>query len=528
MSARADDINLDGITVGYLAGTALPDVLLPLQQEVVHCADICTLLVIEKARRIGVTWALAGWSALTAGKARAAGGTNIYYMGYEKEMTREFIKVVADWARVFNLGAAEMDEVLLKGDKEEDIQAFRIRFASGFEVLALTSSARNLRGRQGVVLIDEFAFHDDPEALLQAATPLIIRGGKVIVLSTHNGEESYFNTLINDIRAERREGKVLRYDFMQAVGEGLYRQTICLPQNKPWSQALEDEWVKSIYKLMTNPDEELDVIPSQGGGVWLPLSLIEAAHSDVPVLRFKCDADFVGLPPHIREAEARDWLERDAKTILAALNPMLPHSFGYDFARKKDLSVIDVMVEQETTRKDVVLQIEMENVPFAQQEQILFYVADRLPRFKCGAIDAGGNGAYIAEAATQRYGTRALGVMFTVDWYRTHMPALKAAFEDKMIRVPRDRDTTTDLRQFRLVKGVPSLPDKRTKGEGGEMRHGDAGISIALAHFATRQMPADYGYEAAIPSSATLSGRMAMRAQDDDDIPANFMSKGAW
>jgi phage FluMu gp28-like protein len=508
----------------------LPAVLLPLQQEVVKEADRRDLLVIEKARRIGVTWALAGWSAITAGKARGAGGSNIYYMGYEKEMTREFIRVVADWARMFNIAAQDFEELLLKGEQEEDILAYSIRFASGFEVLALTSSARNLRGRQGVVLIDEFAFHDDPEALLQAATPLIIRGGKVIVLSTHNGEESAFNSLIQEIRSGRRDGAVLRYTFRDAVAQGLYRQTICLPQRKLWSQALEDEWIGSIYRLMTNPDEELDVIPSQGGGVWLPLALIERAQADVPVLRFSCEADFVTLPPHIREAEVRDFLERVAKPVLAALNPLLPHSFGMDFARKKDLSVIDVMAEQESCRRDVVMQIELQNVPFGQQEQVLTYIADRLPRFRAGAIDAGGNGAWIAEAAQTRYGARILPVTFSQDWYRTHMPTVKAAFEDGLIRVPRDRDTTTDLRQFRLVKGVPSLPDRRTRGEGGELRHGDAGIAIVLAHFACRNQPADYGYEPAQPEERLGSGwtgRLRLRPGDEDDL-GQPGSRGAW
>ena len=40
------------------------------------------------------------------------------------------------------------------------INAFRIKFASGFEIMALSSAPRGLRGKQGVVIIDEAAFVD--------------------------------------------------------------------------------------------------------------------------------------------------------------------------------------------------------------------------------------------------------------------------------------------------------------------------------------------------------------------------------
>ena len=49
--------------------------------------------------------------------------------------------------------------------------------------------------------------------------------------------------------------------------------------------------------------------------------------------------------------------------------------------------------------------VELRNIPFRQQEQILFYIADRLPRFVGGAMDARGNGQYLAESAMQRYGS---------------------------------------------------------------------------------------------------------------------------
>ena len=58
-------------------------------------------------------------------------------------------------------------------------------------------------------------------------------------------------------------------------------------------------------------------------------------------------------------------------------------------------------------------------------------------RFVAGAMDARGNGQYLAETAMQRYGARIRQVMLWVEWYRDNMPRYKAAFEDGMIELPR-------------------------------------------------------------------------------------------
>ena len=59
-----------------------------------------------------------------------------------------------------------------EGDKS--ILAFRIKFASGKEIVALSSSPTNLRGRQGRVVIDEAAFHKDLAAVLKSALALLM------------------------------------------------------------------------------------------------------------------------------------------------------------------------------------------------------------------------------------------------------------------------------------------------------------------------------------------------------------------
>ena len=84
--------------------------------------------------------------------------------------------------------------------------------------------------------------------------------------------------------------------------------------------------------------------------------------------------------------------------------------------------------------------MELRDAPFRTQEQILFYLVDRLPRFSGGALDARGNGQALAEFARQRYGPELIAeVMLSQGWYRENMPRLKAAFEDRTWAIPQER-----------------------------------------------------------------------------------------
>jgi len=139
---------------------APPPVLLPYQQRWV--GDDSQLKVAEKSRRIGLTWAEAADDVLTAAADKSAGGQNVYYIGYNQDMAIEFIEACAMWSRAFNHAAAEVEEGLWEEDKDDKhIKTYTIRYpASGHRIVALSSRPANLRGKQGVVVVDEAAFHD--------------------------------------------------------------------------------------------------------------------------------------------------------------------------------------------------------------------------------------------------------------------------------------------------------------------------------------------------------------------------------
>jgi hypothetical protein len=70
------------------------------------------VLFVEKSRRIGLTWGLAAYAVLRAGRAKEAGGMDAMYISYSQEMTREFIDACAMWARAYRLGRDSQEEFL--------------------------------------------------------------------------------------------------------------------------------------------------------------------------------------------------------------------------------------------------------------------------------------------------------------------------------------------------------------------------------------------------------------------------------
>ena len=466
-----------------------PMVLLPYQQRWI--ADPAYVKVCEKSRRIGLSWGEAADSALLAAQ---TSGMNVWYIGYNKDMALEFIHDCGNWAKFYGLAADEVEEteeVFADGDNKQAVLAFVIRFASGWRITALSSRPNNLRGKQGRVIIDEAAFHDDLPELLKAAMALLMWGGQVHIISTHDGVDNPFNELITDCREGKKPYTVHRITFDDALADGLYKR-ICLRRGIEWTAEGEAAWVAEIRQSYgEDAAEELDCIPKNGGGKWLNRALIESRMSPyTPVLRYDQTDDFALLPEHQRAAEVADWLSGSLKPLLAALDNT-HHSFvGVDFARNGDRSAIVSLIRQQNLNLYTPFILELGNMPFKQQEQICAYLLAGLPNLLGAALDARGNGQYLAEAMQDQFGgERVQAVMLSENWYRAHTAPFKAALEDGTLdKLPRDEDILTDLRAFELIKGVPRIPDTRTRGQDGNKRHGDTAIALVLAHYASREL----------------------------------------
>ncbi len=490
-------------------GGDIPDNLDPFEDGVLMehqadwIADDSILKVCEKGRRTGITFAEALDCTLIAAAQRSGGGQNVFYIPDSKPKGREFVGYCAHFAKTVAKEMLTIEDGIFFDIREDGstqaISSYIIRFASGFRIEALSSRPENIRGLQGTVVIDEAAFHRDVFAVLDAVSALLIWGGKIRIISSHNGMTNPFNELIKEARAGKNGYSVHTYTFGDAVKNGLYKR-VCLIKGEDWSQEEQDKWEATIRKAYgtrtAKMRQELDAIAAEAEGAALTSVLIESCmRPGIPVVRWACSDDFKMLPEEQRTEQTKAWLKKEVAPLLARLNPRRQHVFGEDFGRKGDATAIMPMeIGQDMVRR-VPFVVELHNVPFDQQREILFFVVDGLPRLAGGALDSGGNGAYLAEKAAQRYGSKVIEVKFSEAWYKTEMAAYVMAFSDKLVLLPFDIDIRDDHQALAYVRGYIKVPDDyRTKGSDGYDRHGDTAIAGALAYFASRADLEAYEY----------------------------------
>jgi len=469
--------------------------------KLINKEDLC---ICVKGRRTGITYATALNFTPTAAASREAGGDNVYYIGDTKEKGLEFIGYCAQMAKVMAArptgGSPNIEEFLFEDrvsdDKTNYITAYRIRFPkSGFQIVALSSRPASIRGLQGIVIIDEAAYHQNVQAVIDAALALIIWGGKIILISTHNGVKNPFNQLVRDTRAGLYAFHIFECYFDDAVKNGLYER-VCMIKGWTPTEKGKKEWylkVRGAYGAnKAAMREELDGIPREGSGVAIPGILIEECMKEVrPIARLALDSEFALKGLTYRDSWTADWIRQHINPLIDLLDKGRDHYFGFDYSRYCDFAVFAPMTIEQLLTRRVPFLVEFHNVPTRSQQQILWHIIDNLPRFRSGAMDATGNGQTIAEYTADKYDVSRTGRIHEVTlndaWYRDNMGRFVEAFEDQTMDIPKDADVLNDIRALERIDGIVKLPRLKTPDTKDEdfMRHGDAAIALALGYFAT-------------------------------------------
>lgn len=499
------------------------------------------IAVAEKGRRTGITLAEAQNDTLISACDKEAGGMDVFYIGDTREKGLEFIGYCAKMARVVARGQATGIEQHIFYDQKKDgetreIQAFRIRFASGYRIVALSSRPENIHGLQGKVVIDEAALHKNVGAVLESATALLIWGGKIVIISTHRGKKNPFNGLIADIKAGRYGARagVFRVTFDDAVANGLYERVCWMTRRTP-SEADKKEWYLSIRKAYGTRTaamrEELDAIPRDGSGSALPSVWIEAAMpAERPIRRLVLPDEFVHKTERDRMIWADVWIATQLLPLIAQFDaPGIRWAIGMDFARHRHFSVITPAIITQALARDVPFLIEMANVPQRQQEQILWALLDRLKRWTF-AGDATGPGQGLMEYTGDRYGRadpatgrggRVHEIQLSRVWYGEWMPKYINLFEDTQITMPRDASLEDDHRAIEYIDGIPMVPrlERKDLKDPDLIRHGDGAIAGVLMNFAAYCNPIEYDFTAA------PKGQRDGTDEPDDDYNSGG---GAW
>lgn len=500
------------------ASPSTDTLLLPYQSRWV--GDRARVAVIEKSRQIGISWAQAAMTALVAARANRGGST--YYVSYNHDMTRQFVEDVAKAAKAFELASQPHEAVLKDGD--EDVTVWRVTFASGREVVGMTSRPRVLRSRRGHVIIDEAAFVDDLEAVIDAAMAMLIWGWSVRIISTHFGDTNPFADLVNSIRNGEKPYSLHTVTFEAAVRDGLYRRILAMQGDDAWSPNAEREWVAEIRASYGDrASQELDCIPAAGTGRYFPALLIEnAMDADIPVLEWRAPAeDFTYWSEGEREHATAGWIGDVLEPAVGDVDARGCYCAGMDIARSGDLSVI-ALVQQAADRVTTVVQVELRDMPFSEQQRVLHWLLDRV-RVRRAAIDTRGIGHMLGEQAAQKFGPDAIEqVMISPKTHAESWPPYKQLLEDHAYVLPKHDGVRDDHRVVQLVDGAPRVAGATGTRE--ERRHGDAAVAHMLATRAVRDA-AGAGYMPFAYHAVPPAGRGRWRGQPSGGDERAFASE---
>lgn len=299
---------------------------------------------------------------------------------------------------------------------EAVLKVAEMRWPNGSRLIAIPANPATARGYSANLLLDEFAYHEDPDAIWRAIYPSIsnpIKGQKrVLILSTPNGLGNKFADLWHSEDLGWSKHKVTIHD---AVKGGLevdieeLRRGLNDPEG--WAQEYECEFLDAAAVL-------------------LPYELIAGCES-----------------AEATTAMSPEWWQ----TVSGR-----PVFIGWDFARKRDLSVpwVSELIGDVLHTREV---IEFRGMSTPDQVDAMD-ARIRLARRVC--VDYTGPGIGLGDELVKRhrewdpekhqFGKIEL-VTFTNAKKLELFPALRVAFEKRALRVPVNRAIREDLHSMQRV-----------------------------------------------------------------------------
>jgi phage FluMu gp28-like protein len=439
------------------AKTKAPDTFfLPFQKSWIE--DNSRLKLMEKSRQIGMSWAASYRTVRTTSSTENR--LDSWISSRDEIQAGLFLRDCKAFAALLNVGAQDLGEKMLEESKHS---AFVLRFANNCNINSMSSNPDAQAGKRGGRILDEFALHPDPRKLYSIAYPGITWGGSLEILSTHRGSGNFFNRLIEEVRYKGNP-------------KGFSLHTVTL------QDALDQGFLAKLQAKLPEGDARIDMDEAQY------FDFIRAGCADDETFQqeYMCIAadDASAFLSYELIDTCQYHANEDWELPAAQLGRSL--YLGVDVGREKDLTVMWLMEPLGGvmhTRRIVTLQ----GTPFSEQEAVLDELMQLGVRRVC--IDETGLGRQFAERAAQRYGKyRAEGVTFTGPVKEELAYPVRAAFEDRSLRVPDSADVRADLRGIR--KETTSSGNIRFSGERSDRGHCDRFWALALSMYASRMSAA--------------------------------------
>ena len=397
------------------------------------------------ARQTGKSFSCAGEAVL---ESVTRAGTEWIILSAGERQALEFMRKAQDWALACKTSLKGFFERRIA--PESLMKSAEIQWDNGSRMIALPANPDTARGYSANLILDEFAFHEQPEEIWRAIYPSIsnpMKGGrKLRVVSTPNGKNNKFY----EIWSQCAHYSHHRISMNEAVAQGLpiNIEELRSGLNDPdgWAQEYECEFIDTASVL-------------------LPYDLIASCESP--------EASETAAPGYF------DTGNHPAAGRFAGRSPRLaaaPLYVGIDVGRRRDLTVcwtIERLGDVWWTREVLAL----EETPFHEQLAQLL-VRARVARMT--VIDATGLGAMLAEELARHAGPgRVVPLSFSPSLKLELYPPLRRHFEEKSVRVPVSRAIREDLHGVRKITSPNgAIRYQAVQTEDG---HSDRATALALA-----------------------------------------------
>ena len=402
--------------------------------------DKSKIKIWEKSRRIGATYVQSFEDVQDCINKKVPA---VWFSSADESAAKEYIDYCEKWVKFFHAVAKSRGEQVIDSDK--DIKAFVIEFKNGTKIHALSSNPKAFRSKGGKVVLDEFAFHNNPDELWKAARPCITWGYPLRILSTHNGQNCLYYKFIDQVVKGKLNWSHHKTPIQLAVDEGLVDKIL----QRKTTQEERDAWIQNEKDNCFDEYtwlQEYCCIAVDEACAFLPYDLIST-----------CELD----------------------DILKPLSDIKNDMFvGMDVGRKKDLTVIWVLEKLENilyTRSV----IELVKMPFHKQEEILSEVLSCKPFRRC-CPDSTGIGMQLSENAQIKFGKyRVEPIMFTNRVKEELAYCLRTHFEDRTVFIPKQHEIREDLHSIRRI--TTTANNIRFDADRSDNGHADRFWALALA-----------------------------------------------
>lgn len=442
--------------------------------------DPSRFAIAVKSAQIGYSTATAGWA---VARCLDFPDRNIIFLSRSERQALELSEKAKFCVRAFRGLVADMSQSYFAGTSAVQHE---IRFPNGSRIIVLAANPDTARGYTGDVVLDEFAFHKDSQAIFTAVYRQVSLGYAMRILSTPNGQQGKFYELCKSLGLDsgvRPESQPVRIGSSgDRVIEPLKKQSLNRSRAQslnPWSGHWCDIYMAVEDGLPLNPQE---VRAGCDDDTWLQeyccQFVSQASEWISPELFQQCVSSEASMDLRNSKIENRNSRPGEFR----ASNFEFPIYAGWDIARNRDLSVIWIneLVGDVTWTRGV---IEMRNTPTPEQIREARALMPQLNRL---VIDKGGMGLVIFEELEREFPGQVEGVQFTQAKKEAMAVMARRRMEEQKVRLP---DSNAIRQSFRSVKkSVNALGLTRFDAEhDARFGHADHWWAFCLAEAAAAQ-----------------------------------------